>query len=235
MLNQFRSSYEAHLLMDAELKKLRKIDLGDDEKVISLSENFWETAQAIIEDLVNEYIAEDGSTSSLVMQKSNTSATEKVTLFRFDASACALTAQSGQSIKQVSFIPLIIKIPCKDLLTVKRGTEKAIELNFCVFAHSILLISITTIPIFVFQLQSLLCPSSPWNIIALYPQLERFCNEREAEGNVKPCRLRSYLHSFIVNIFIDQFKCKLETLAEQALNEQDAWRVLMHYPNPVHL
>uniref|UniRef100_A0A8R1U1L6 Exocyst complex component Sec8 n=2 Tax=Onchocerca TaxID=6281 RepID=A0A8R1U1L6_ONCVO len=180
VLSQFRSSYDAHLVMDAELKKLRKNDLGDDE-TISLSENFWETAQAIIEDLVNEYIAEDGNTSSLVMQKSNTSTVEKVTLFRFDASACALTTQSGQTIK---------------------------------------------------QLQSLICPSSPWNITALYPQLERFCNERETEANVKPCRLRSYLHSFIVNVFIDQFKCKLEALAEQALNEQDAWRVLMHYPNP---
>ncbi|CAG9539194.1 unnamed protein product [Cercopithifilaria johnstoni] len=181
VLSQFRSSYETHLVMDAELKKLRQNDLGDDEKVISLSENFWETAQAIIEDLVNEYIAEDGSTSSLVMQKSNTSAAEKVTLFRFDASACALTTKSGQTIK---------------------------------------------------QLHSLICPSSPWNITALYPQLERFCNEREAHANVKPCRLRSYLHSFIVNVFIDQFKCKLGALAEQALNEQDAWRVLMHYPNP---
>uniref|UniRef100_A0A0R3S1I3 Exocyst complex component Sec8 n=1 Tax=Elaeophora elaphi TaxID=1147741 RepID=A0A0R3S1I3_9BILA len=180
VLSQFRSSYEAHLVMDAELKKLRQNDLGDDKKVISLSENFWETAQAIIEDLVAEYIVEDGSTSSLVMQKSNASE-EKVTLFRFDASACALSTQSGQTIK---------------------------------------------------QLQSLICPSSPWNITALYPQLEHFCNERETEANVKPCRLRSYLHSFIVNVFIDQFKCKLEALAEQALNEQDAWRVLMHYPNP---
>ncbi|KAL3998268.1 Sec8 exocyst complex component specific domain family protein [Acanthocheilonema viteae] len=180
VLSQFRSSYEAHLVMDAELKKLRQNDLGDDE-VISLSENYWETAQAMIENLVDEYIAEDGSTSSLVMQKSNTSAAEKVTLFRFDASACALTTQSGQNMK---------------------------------------------------QLQSLICPSSPWNITSLYPQLERFCNERETETNIKPCRLRSYLHSFIVNVFIDQFKCKLEALAEQALNEQDAWRVLMHYPNP---
>lgn len=79
----------------------------------------------------------------------------------------------------------------------------------------------------------MICPSSPWNITAIYPQLERFCNEREAEENIKSCRLRSHLHSFIVNVFIDQFKCKLEALAEQALNEQDAWRVVMHYPNPV--
>ncbi|KAM3721221.1 Exocyst complex component [Dirofilaria immitis] len=180
VLNQFRSSHEAHLVMDSELKKLRQNDLGDDE-MISLSENFWEIAQAIIEKLVDEYVAEDDSTSSLAMQKSNTSTAEKVTLFRFDASTCALTTQSGQTIK---------------------------------------------------QLQSLICPSSSWNIIALYPHLERFCNERETESNVKPCRLRSYLHSFIVNVFIDQFKCKLEVLADQALNEQDAWRVLMHYPNP---
>lgn len=91
----------------------------------------------------------------------------------------------------------------------------------------------STIHFFSFQIQSLICPQSPWNITALYPQLERFCNEREAENDVKPCRLRAYLHSFIVNVFIDQFKCKLETLAEQALNEQDAWRVLMYYPCPV--
>ncbi|KAK6106448.1 Sec8 exocyst complex component specific domain family protein [Brugia pahangi] len=182
VLNQFRSSYEAHIVMDAELKKLRQndqTDLGEDEEMISLSENFWETTQAIIEDLVDKYIADNGNTSSLVMQKSNTSTAEKLILFRFDASACALTAQSRQTFKQ-----------------------------------------------------SLICPSSPWNIIALYPQLERFCNEREAEMNGKPCRLRSYLDSFIVNVFIDQFKCKLEALTEQALNEQDAWRVLMHYPNP---
>lgn len=109
VLSQFRSSYEAHLVMDAELKKLRENDLSDDEEMISLSENFWETAQAIIEDLVDEYITEDGSTSSLVIQKPNTSAAEKVTLFKFDASACALTTQSGQTIKQVYFISSTIK------------------------------------------------------------------------------------------------------------------------------
>ncbi|VDM07837.1 unnamed protein product [Wuchereria bancrofti] len=174
VLNQFRSSYEAHIVMDAELKKLLQndqTDLGEDVEMISLSENFWETTQAIIEDLVDKYIADDGSTSSLVMQKSNTSTVEKLILFRFDASACSLTTQSRQIFKQ-----------------------------------------------------SLICPSSPWNIIALYPQLEHFCNEREAEMNGKPCRLRSYLDSFIVNVFIDQFKCRLEALVEQALNEQDAWR-----------
>lgn len=119
--------------MDAELKKLRKNDLGDDE-TISLSENFWETAQAIIEDLVNEYIAEDGNTSSLVMQKSNTSTVEKVTLFRFDASACALTTQSGQTIKQVSsciFIPLIsLKIiSSKICFKCKKKSNTKRELN----------------------------------------------------------------------------------------------------------
>uniref|UniRef100_A0A915Q215 Exocyst complex component Sec8 n=1 Tax=Setaria digitata TaxID=48799 RepID=A0A915Q215_9BILA len=184
VLNQFRSSYDAHLVMDAELKKLKQGDFADDEKVIFLSENFWETAQAMVEEVVDEYIREDGSTPSITMQKSSESAattTEKLALFKFDASTCALTTQSGQAVK---------------------------------------------------QLQSPMCPTSPWNITALYPLLERFCNELESKGSTKPCRLRAYLHSFIVNVFIDQFKCKLEALAEQALNEQDAWRVLMHYPLP---
>lgn len=118
--------------MDAELKKLRQNDLGDDE-VISLSENFWETAQAIIEDLVDEYIAEDGSISSLVMQKSNTSTAEKIILFRFDASACALTTQSGKTIKQVSFIPLIIKIMFKNLSIARRKSSKKDRTDFSAF------------------------------------------------------------------------------------------------------
>lgn len=103
VLSQFRSSYEAHLVMDAELKKLRQCDFGDDG-IVSLSENFWETAQAVVENLVDEYIVENGSTSSLIMQKSSASSEGKVTLFRFDASACALTTQAGQTIKQVRSI-----------------------------------------------------------------------------------------------------------------------------------
>ncbi|VDN03243.1 unnamed protein product [Thelazia callipaeda] len=181
VLNQFRSSYEAHRIMDAELKLLKHEISKDEEEALSLSDNFWETAQAVIEDLVNEYITEDGRASSTVMQKSSLSTSEKTILFRFDASACALSTQSGQAVKQV---------------------------------------------------QSLICPPSPWNITVLYPHLEHFCNEREAELSTKSCRLRKYLDSFIINVFIDQFKCRLETLVEQALNEQDSWRLLMHHPNP---
>lgn len=83
------------------------------------------------------------------------------------------------------------------------------------------------------QVQSVVCPPSPWNITAVYPHLERFCREMEAEDtDGKPCILRKFLHSFIVDVFIDRFKSKLERLAENALHGHDAWRVLVHYPNP---
>lgn len=84
--------------MDDELEKVNRNGVVDDE-VSSLSRDFWETAQAVIEDLVNEYIVEDGSTPTI--QKPNTPTTEKVTLFKFEASACSLTTHSGQAVKQV--------------------------------------------------------------------------------------------------------------------------------------
>ncbi|VDN43104.1 unnamed protein product [Gongylonema pulchrum] len=167
--------------MDDELNKVNQSELADDDEVLPLSVDFWETAQAVVENLIGEYIAEDGSTPNSVMQKPSTALAEKTILFRFEASACA--TQSGQAVKQI---------------------------------------------------QSLICPPSPWNITVIYPQLEGFCSELENDVHVKnPCRLRSFLHSFIINVFIDQFKCKLEGLAEQAISDQDAWRVLVHYPNPV--
>lgn len=81
-------------------------------------------------------------------------------------------------------------------------------------------------------MQLAICEPSPWNITVLYPLLEKFCCEREAESGEKPCKLRKFLHSFIIDVFIDRFKNKLELLAEQALQGRDAWR-LVHYPSPV--
>ncbi|VDK47269.1 unnamed protein product [Anisakis simplex] len=82
------------------------------------------------------------------------------------------------------------------------------------------------------QTHATVCLPSPWNITSLYPQLERFCTELESKNGQKPCRLRRFLHSFIVDVFIGRFQCKLERLAEKALHGNDAWRVLMHHSNP---
>uniref|UniRef100_F1KUX2 Exocyst complex component Sec8 n=1 Tax=Ascaris suum TaxID=6253 RepID=F1KUX2_ASCSU len=178
LLSQLKSSYEAHCLMDEQVKKVQS-EQSNPEQVISLAANYWPMAQEAIEKVISEYVYVHTSSPQDTSEKSTNS--EKVVLFRFDASACATSVTSSQSSK---------------------------------------------------QMHASVCSPSPWNITSLYPQLEQFCCEREAESGQKPCRLRRFLHSFIVDVFIDRFKCKLENLAEQALQGNDAWRVLVHYPNP---
>ncbi|VDD86858.1 unnamed protein product [Enterobius vermicularis] len=71
--------------------------------------------------------------------------------------------------------------------------------------------------------QPTICPPSPWNITAIFPYLERFCSEREAESGLRqPCSLRRFLHSFVLDVFVDRFRTKLEKLAENALQGRDA-------------
>uniref|UniRef100_A0A0N5AMY7 Exocyst complex component Sec8 n=1 Tax=Syphacia muris TaxID=451379 RepID=A0A0N5AMY7_9BILA len=82
--------------------------------------------------------------------------------------------------------------------------------------------------------QLLICPPSPWNITAIFPYLEKFCSEREAESGLRqPCSLRKFLHSFVLDVFVDRFRTKMERLAENALQGRDAWRNLLSPPNPI--
>ncbi|MFH4976181.1 hypothetical protein AB6A40_002890 [Gnathostoma spinigerum] len=82
------------------------------------------------------------------------------------------------------------------------------------------------------QLHTVICEPSPWNITILYPHLERFCCEREAELGIEICSLRKFLQSFILDVFIDCVKTKLSVVVEQALHGHDTWRVLMQFPQP---
>ncbi|KHN88159.1 Exocyst complex component 4 [Toxocara canis] len=179
LLSQLRASYDAHCLMDEQVKKVQS-EQDNPEQTISLAASYWTMAQETIEKVVSEYVYVHTSSPQNTSEKSSISS-EKPVLFRFDASACAATATNNQSSKQT---------------------------------------------------HSRVCSPSPWNITSLYQQLERFCDERETQSGQKPCTLRRFLHTFIVDVFIDRFKCKLENLAEQALHGNDAWRALVHYPNP---
>lgn len=179
VLNQLQSSYEAHCLLEEEMRKLHVMEVADTVKRVSLCSGYWEMAQNALQRVVSEYVTVASSPTD-TSKKTNTS--EKITLFKFDASACAASSLSS--------------LPSK-------------------------------------QKQSAICPPSPWNITAVYPHLERFCTKREMENpDKKPCILRQFLHSFIVDVFIDRFRCKLERLAENALHGHDAWRMLVHYPHP---
>lgn len=90
--------------MDEQVKKVQS-EQSNPEQVISLAANYWPMAQEAIEKVISEYVYVHTSSPQDTSEKSTNS--EKVVLFRFDASACATSVTSSQSSKQVSYLSSI--------------------------------------------------------------------------------------------------------------------------------
>lgn len=54
--------------------------------------------------MVEEYIAEQNATTNHVAKKPSNTVPEKLTLFKFESSACAVSTRPGQQNKQVSYL-----------------------------------------------------------------------------------------------------------------------------------
>ncbi|CAD5207871.1 unnamed protein product [Bursaphelenchus okinawaensis] len=73
---------------------------------------------------------------------------------------------------------------------------------------------------------ALICPADPYNIIPIFHPLNRFCHEIEANIDQSPCKLHTFLHAFVMDIFIERIRKDMDQKIDYALSGNEVWQTL---------
>ncbi|CAD5210613.1 unnamed protein product [Bursaphelenchus xylophilus] len=73
---------------------------------------------------------------------------------------------------------------------------------------------------------ALICPADPYNIIQIFHPLNRFCHEIEANIDMSPCKLHTFLHAFVMDIFIERIRKDMDQKIDHALSGNEVWQTL---------
>ncbi|CAJ0943967.1 unnamed protein product, partial [Mesorhabditis belari] len=76
------------------------------------------------------------------------------------------------------------------------------------------------------------CPPSPFNIVPMYPWLRRLMEAVEAATGVQMCQLRRFVHSFVMEMFVERVKTNLEERLIEALKLDDS-RLITSGDSPI--
>ncbi|CAI5438538.1 unnamed protein product [Caenorhabditis angaria] len=63
----------------------------------------------------------------------------------------------------------------------------------------------------------LICKPSAYNIVVIFPILSRLMENIEKQINESPCDLRRFMHSFVMEMFVERVKSNLASRIEEAL------------------
>ncbi|KAI6181484.1 Exocyst complex component Sec8 [Aphelenchoides besseyi] len=80
------------------------------------------------------------------------------------------------------------------------------------------------------QLLSLICTPDLYNIIDVFELLNRFCAQIEGHTLQKPCKLETFLHTFVMDTFIERIRKDMENKIDQTLLGSDVWTALSSIP-----
>ncbi|KAI6198082.1 Exocyst complex component Sec8 [Aphelenchoides besseyi] len=80
------------------------------------------------------------------------------------------------------------------------------------------------------QLLSLICTPDLYNIIDVFDLLNRFCAQIEGHTSQKPCKLETFLHTFVMDTFIERIRKDMENKIDQTLLGSDVWTALSSIP-----
>uniref|UniRef100_A0A8R1DLX4 Exocyst complex component Sec8 n=1 Tax=Caenorhabditis japonica TaxID=281687 RepID=A0A8R1DLX4_CAEJA len=73
--------------------------------------------------------------------------------------------------------------------------------------------------------KAVICKPSAYNIKVIFPILSRLMETAEKNINDSPCELRRFMHSFVMEVFVERVKGELATRIEGALKGGEAVRV----------
>ncbi|CAB3408323.1 unnamed protein product [Caenorhabditis bovis] len=74
------------------------------------------------------------------------------------------------------------------------------------------------------QPKVVICKPSAYNIVAIFPILSRLMENIEKQINESPCELRRFMHSFVMEMFVERVKTNLASRIESALRGGDSLR-----------
>lgn len=77
----------------------------------------------------------------------------------------------------------------------------------------------------------MICTASPYNITAIFHILNRFTLEIEKQLGREPCKLKTFLHSFVMDTFVERIKADMEQKTDKALGAPDVWSSLSAIPS----
>uniref|UniRef100_A0A8R1DL85 Exocyst complex component Sec8 n=1 Tax=Caenorhabditis japonica TaxID=281687 RepID=A0A8R1DL85_CAEJA len=75
------------------------------------------------------------------------------------------------------------------------------------------------------ETKAVICKPSAYNIKVIFPILSRLMETAEKNINDSPCELRRFMHSFVMEVFVERVKGELATRIEGALKGGEAVRV----------
>ncbi|PAV89280.1 hypothetical protein WR25_23801 [Diploscapter pachys] len=68
------------------------------------------------------------------------------------------------------------------------------------------------------QASRVVCSPTPYNIVPIFPHLRKIIDSVESSTGQNPCPLRRYVHSFVMEMFVDRVRRNMEERMEQATN-----------------
>lgn len=74
----------------------------------------------------------------------------------------------------------------------------------------------------------MICQPDPHNITKIFTLLNKFCTEIEKQTGQGHCKLNTFLHAFVMDIFIEHIRKEMDKKIDQALTGADVWTSLSH-------